>query len=63
MVRLPKGPLLLAAEGYYRGPAGVEDELSYRLETDRGREVLSAAEFAQKYDWQNQPQRVHLLGN
>jgi serine/threonine-protein kinase len=60
VVRLPKGPLFLAADGNYRGPAGIEEAIVYQ--TDRG-EKYSPADFTQKYGWKNDPKRVHLIGN
>jgi serine/threonine-protein kinase len=62
IVWLPKGALLLGADGHYRGPDGIEDDLVYVVENDEGRKVLRPGEFALKYR-KNDPRRVHLTSN
>ena len=46
------------ADGHYRGSPGVEDELLYVVQTDRGQETLAPEEFTKQYGWKNDPQKV-----
>ena len=43
--------------------AGWIEELVYVAETDRGQETLTPDEFAAKYGWKNDPERVRLTAN
>jgi WD40 repeat protein/serine/threonine protein kinase len=52
--------LTIAADGHYSGSPRVERELVCVVENGQGREVLTPEEFAGKYGWQNDPQRVRL---
>jgi WD40 repeat protein len=52
--------LLVSPEGHYAGPPGVERELVYVVETDRGQDLLAPEEFARKYGWKNDPDRVRF---
>jgi WD40 repeat protein/serine/threonine protein kinase len=52
--------LALSASGHYRGPAGIESDLVHVVQTASGQETLSPAEFARKYQWKNEPERVRL---
>jgi WD40 repeat protein len=52
--------LVMNREGHYRGTPGIENQLVYVVETDRGQETLSPEEFATKYGWKNDPERVRL---
>jgi hypothetical protein len=38
----------------------VERLLAYVVQTDQGQETLSPQEFAKKYGWKNDPERVRL---
>ena len=49
---------VLSPEGHFRGSPGVEKELVYVVQTDEGQETLSPAEFAEKYGWKNDPDKV-----
>jgi WD40 repeat protein len=52
--------LAISPEGHYRGTPGVERELVYVVQTDKGQETLTPQEFEQKYHWKNDPDRVRL---
>jgi WD40 repeat protein len=52
--------LAISPDGHYRGTPGIEAEFTYVVLTDRGQETLSPAEFAKKYGWKNDPERVRL---
>lgn len=49
-----------SADGHYRGKQGVDDELVYVVQTDDGQEMLTPDEFAARYSWKNDPERVRL---
>jgi len=53
----PQG-LALTPQGHYRGTPRIEEEIVYVVQTDQGQKTLSAQEFARKYQWENDPQRV-----
>jgi len=52
--------LAVRPDGHYRGSPGVEKEIVYVVQTDAGQEVLASEEFAKKYGWKNDPERVRL---
>ncbi|HTU20831.1 MAG TPA: protein kinase [Gemmataceae bacterium] len=52
--------LAVRPDGHYRGSPGVEKEIIYIVQTDAGQEVLAPDEFAKKYGWKNDPERVRL---
>ncbi len=52
--------LALRPDGHYRGSPGVEKEIVYIVQTDAGQELLTPDEFATKYGWKNDPDRVRL---
>ena len=54
--------LVVSADGHYRGPPQVEEEPVYVVQTDKGQHTLTPEEFAQKYGWKNDPERVRLTG-
>ena len=43
------------------GTPGVEEHIRSVVETDVGQETLTAAEFAKKHGWKNDPDKVKLL--
>ena len=53
--------IVLSPDGHYRGSPRVERELICVVETDGGQGTLSPKEFAAKYGWKNDPDRVRLL--
>jgi len=55
-------PLVVSSDGHYAGPPGVEAELVYVVQTDQGQQMLSPAEFVEKYGWKNDPHKVRLAG-
>jgi hypothetical protein len=52
--------LAVRPDGHYRGSPGVEKELVYVVQTEKGQELLASDEFEKKYGWKNDPQRVRL---
>jgi WD40 repeat protein len=61
LLSLPEGQwLAISPEGHYRGSPGVGRELVYVVETDQGQETLTPEEFAAKYGWKNEPDKVRL---
>jgi WD40 repeat protein/tRNA A-37 threonylcarbamoyl transferase component Bud32 len=52
--------VVVGADGHFAGPPGVEQHLVYVVETDTGQDLLTPAEFAAKYGWKNDPDRVRL---
>jgi WD40 repeat protein len=52
--------LLISPEGHYRGTPGIEEEIVYVAQTDQGQETLTPEEFARKYGWKNDPERVRI---
>ncbi|MCE9534127.1 MAG: WD40 repeat domain-containing protein [Planctomycetes bacterium] len=48
----------IAAEGHYRAPAGIESELLYVVQTDKGQETYEPKAFAAKFAWRNNPVAV-----
>jgi hypothetical protein len=55
--------LAVSPDGHYRGTPGIESELVNVVETDQGQETLTPAEFARRYNWKNDPDKVRLLGD
>jgi WD40 repeat protein/serine/threonine protein kinase len=53
--------LAVTASGHYRGSPGLERDLVYVVQTDKGQETLTPEQFAQRYGWKNDPTRVHLI--
>jgi len=52
------GSVFLDSHGNYRGTPGTEDYLVYVVQTEDGQETLTTKEFAWKYKWQNDPDKV-----
>jgi WD40 repeat protein len=50
--------IALSAEGHFSGSQGIELSLVYVIETEKGRETLSATEFKKRFGWENDPGRV-----
>src|SRR5260370_2901002 len=67
----PRGPLVMlrndqslviTADGHYRGSPRVEREMVYSIHTELGdQEILTPEEFAAKFSWKNDPERVLLI--
>jgi hypothetical protein len=50
---------VISPQGHWRGSPGVEKELVYVVLTDSGEQVtLTPHEFAKKYVWKNDPEKV-----
>jgi WD40 repeat protein len=47
--------------GHYRGSPGAEAQLVHVVQTEDGQLTLTPQEFAQRFGWQNEPERVRLL--
>ena len=41
-----------------RGSCGIESEIVYVVQTDKGQETLTPEEFAKRYNWKNDPTRA-----
>jgi len=53
--------VFLSPDGHARGCPGLGDDLVYVALTDEGRQItLRSAEFAERYGWKNDPQKVRL---
>ncbi|HEY7309019.1 MAG TPA: protein kinase [Gemmataceae bacterium] len=57
----PYTALAVGADGHFRGTPRIDKDLVYIVQTEQGQEMLTPEEFAHKYNWTNDPQRVHLL--
>jgi hypothetical protein len=55
--------LAVRPDGHYRASPGVEEELVYVVQTDAGQELLTPAEFARQYPWQNEARNVRLTSS
>jgi serine/threonine protein kinase/WD40 repeat protein len=55
-----KGGVAISPDGHYRATPEAEKTLVYVVETDKGQELLSPEEFAAKYGWKNDPDKVRL---
>jgi serine/threonine protein kinase/WD40 repeat protein len=61
LVRLTKTRFLrLTPDGHWDGSPGVERDIVYIVRTADGQQMLTPDEFAQKYNWKNDPTRVPL---
>jgi WD40 repeat protein len=53
--------LAIGVNGHYRGPKWIEEEIVYLVETEGGRqETYTPAEFAKKFGWKNDPEKVRF---
>jgi WD40 repeat protein len=48
----------VSPDGHYRGSTWVEKEFVYVVRTDSGQDIFTRAEFASKFNWKNDPERV-----
>jgi WD40 repeat protein len=55
--------LAVSATGHYRCTPGVERDLVYVVQTDKGQETLTPDEFARTYRWKNDPKQVRLISS
>src|SRR5262249_39568779 len=53
-----KGSWAISPEGHYRGASGIDHCWVYVVQTERGQETITPEEFAKKYGWKNDPERV-----
>jgi len=54
--------LAVSPDGHYTMVGPFDDEFVYTVLTEDGRQItLTAAEFAEKYGWKNDPDKVQLL--
>ncbi len=57
-------PVAISPEGHYRCPTGLDDDLIYLTVGSDGRqETLTPAEFGKRFNFCNQPDRVHPLAS
>jgi WD40 repeat protein len=58
----PNQYFIVSGDGHYRGvPQRVIDhEMVYVVQTERGQDTLTPAEFEKKYGWKNDPEKVRL---
>jgi len=53
--------LLVSPDGHYRTTLDTEKDLVHIVQTDSGEQLtLTPAEFAEKYGWKNDPEKVRL---
>jgi WD40 repeat protein len=52
--------LAVTADGHFAGTPRVGEQLVYVIDTGRGQETLTPAEFARRFHWKNDPTRVRL---
>lgn len=57
---LPTQWAAFSSDGHYRATRALEADLIYIVQTEKGQETLTPAEFARKYGWKNDPSRVRL---
>ena len=50
----------ITADGHYRGAGGVDRELVYVVQTEKGQDTFAPEEFTRKYSWNNDASRVTL---
>ena len=56
------GGVAISPDGHYRATSKeAEQQIVYVVETDKGQELLTTAEFAAKYGWTNDPSKVRLV--
>jgi WD40 repeat protein/tRNA A-37 threonylcarbamoyl transferase component Bud32 len=53
--------LLVSPEGHYRGGPGIEKHIVYVAQTATGQETFTPAEFAARFGWKNDPERVRPI--
>jgi WD40 repeat protein len=59
LLGLPRDEALaVGASCHYRCTPGVERDLVYIVQTDKGQETLTPEEFARKYKWKNDPLQI-----
>ena len=54
-------PLAVNPEGNYRAPPRLETELVYVVYTERGQDMLTPREFAERFGWLNDRELVRLV--
>ena len=50
--------LAVNPNGHYHADGETAAQLRYVVQTDHGQEMLTPVEFAQKYQWKNDPEQV-----
>ena len=51
----------VSPDGHFKGSEGISDKLIYIVQSEDGvQHTLTPAEFAEKYDWKNDPEKVRL---
>ena len=62
----PEAPhryLVVGGEGHYRGVPQrmIDAEMVCVVQSERGQEALTPAQFEEKYGWKNEPEQVQLV--
>jgi len=52
------GRFSTSVDGHYEGTKDIEKEIVYVVETDAGQQTYTPEEFAKKFKWKNDPQKV-----
>ena len=59
---LPR-PCVVFFGGHYRGSPGVEDQIVYvAMLADGSQRIDTPAQFAETFNWKNDPEKAELLG-
>ena len=48
-------------QGHYRASKGLAQQIFYVVQTDQGQQTLTPEEFADRYDWKNDPEKARLI--
>ncbi len=61
VVGLPREQsIAISPDGHYRGSPRAEQFIVYVVKTAKGQETLTPQEFAKRYGWKNDPNKVRL---
>ncbi len=53
--------LAVSRDGHYDGAPGIERELVHVVQTESGQETITPQQFAERFGWENDPERVRAL--
>jgi WD40 repeat protein len=62
LIAEPEQIVALSHDGHYRADGPTVDGLVYVVQTPRGQDTLSPAEFAAQYKWKNDPAQARFAG-
>jgi uncharacterized protein with WD repeat len=60
--KVNEADLLYAPTGHYRLKKGEANPYVYVIQTEKGRETLTPAEFEKRFGWKNDPKKVFVPG-